>query len=78
MDLTPNPRVLYTATPAASFVPGQHTKYDDTRTIDLRTVPLNGGFLTKTLMLSVDTVIRARMQDKLASNYTTTMKIGSP
>ena len=78
MALTPNPRVIYTATPAASFVPGQHTKYDDTRTIDLHNVPLNGGFLSETLMLSVDTVIRARMQDKSAPNYTTTMEVGSP
>jgi NADPH-dependent curcumin reductase CurA len=77
MSLIPNPRVLYTATPTASFIPGQHTKYDDTPTINLRDVPLNGGFLTKTLMLSVDTVIRARMSDRSAPNYTTTMHVGS-
>ena len=78
MPPTPNPRVLYTATPEASFVPGRHTKYDDTPTIDLDNVPLNGGFLTKTLMLAIDTVIRARIRDRSALNYTTTLTVGSP
>ena len=35
-------------------MPGKTTVYDDSQTIDLDTVPLNGGFLVKTLVLSID------------------------
>jgi len=63
------------ATPAASFAPGQHTKYYDTHTANLQTAPLNVGFPTKTLMLSIDAVIQAMMYNKSTSNCTTTMKV---
>jgi NADPH-dependent curcumin reductase CurA len=43
-------------------VPGETTVYDTTKTIDLETVPLNGGFLLKTLVLSVDPYFRALMR----------------
>lgn len=35
--------------------------YDDSETIDLDTVPLNGGVLVKTLALSIDPYMRRRM-----------------
>lgn len=50
--LTPNPRVIFAKRPGSGpVVPGEHLVFDGSRTIDLENVPLNGGFLTKTLML---------------------------
>lgn len=42
-------------------VPGQTTVYDTTQTIDLESVVLDGGVLVKTLVLSIDVLIRGRM-----------------
>ncbi|KAJ6524344.1 hypothetical protein B0H19DRAFT_1085332 [Mycena capillaripes] len=49
-----NARVLFNSVPEDYPVPGKTTVYDTTESIDLETVPLNGGFLVKTLVLSVD------------------------
>ncbi|KAF7333731.1 NAD(P)-binding protein [Mycena venus] len=43
-------------------VPGETTVYDTSQTIDLETAPLNGGFLLKTLVLSVDPYFRVIMR----------------
>jgi hypothetical protein len=43
--------------------PGKTTLYDTTETIDLQTVALNGGFLIKTLELSIDPYFRGRMRE---------------
>ncbi|KAJ7465352.1 hypothetical protein B0H11DRAFT_2307976, partial [Mycena galericulata] len=43
-------------------IPGETTVYDASQTIDLDTHPLNGGFLVKTLVLSVDPYMRGRMR----------------
>jgi hypothetical protein len=48
----PNPRIVFAERPGDSIpVIGKHIVFDATRTINLDTVPLNGGFLTKTLLL---------------------------
>lgn len=50
--MTSNPRVVYAKIPGTgSPVPGKDLILDKSRTIDLENVPLNGGFLTKTLIL---------------------------
>jgi hypothetical protein len=51
--LIPNPRVVFAKRPGTGNlpVPGEHLVFDASPSIDLETVPLNGGFLTKTLML---------------------------
>ena len=41
--------------------PGITTIHDTTQTIDLEEVPLNGGFLVKILVLSIDPLLRNRM-----------------
>ena len=41
--------------------PGKHTTYDSSQTIDLEAVPLNGGILLKTLVLSIDPYIKGLM-----------------
>ena len=49
---TPNPRIVYTKLPGDGLpVVGEHIILDKSATIDLEKVPLNGGFLTKTLIL---------------------------
>ena len=43
--------------------PGKTTIYDESETIDLENAPLNGGFLVKTLALSLDPYMRNRMRE---------------
>ncbi|KAK7029595.1 hypothetical protein VNI00_014472 [Paramarasmius palmivorus] len=63
MTPTRNARVLFAEIPDANAYPepGKTTVYDTTQTIDLENVPLNGGFLVKTLLLSVDPYMRQWM-----------------
>ncbi|OSX59414.1 hypothetical protein POSPLADRAFT_1075592 [Postia placenta MAD-698-R-SB12] len=56
-----NGRVLFNEVPTGHPVPGRTTVYDDSQTIDPDTVPLNGGFLVKTLVISIDPYIRGKM-----------------
>ncbi|KAJ6452385.1 hypothetical protein C8R47DRAFT_1169175 [Mycena vitilis] len=56
-----NARVLFNSVPTDYPVPGETTVYDTSQTIDLETHPLNGGFLVKTLVLSVDPYFRGLM-----------------
>ncbi|KAK7047624.1 hypothetical protein VNI00_006392 [Paramarasmius palmivorus] len=59
-----NARVLFAEIPDDNAYPepGKTTVYDTTQTIDLDSVPLNGGFLLKTLVVSVDPYMRGRMR----------------
>ncbi len=50
-------------------VPGQTTVYDASQTIDLENVPLNGGILVKTLVVSVDPYLRGKMRDASIESY---------
>ncbi|KZT52611.1 alcohol dehydrogenase [Calocera cornea HHB12733] len=59
----PNPQLFLAAHPVGYPVPDRDFKYDTSESIDLETVPLNGGFLTKTLYLSVDPYMRNRMKE---------------
>jgi NADPH-dependent curcumin reductase CurA len=47
-----------------------HTATDTSETIDIDNVPLNGGFLVKTLVLSVDPYLRGKMKDASKQTYT--------
>ncbi|EGN98194.1 hypothetical protein SERLA73DRAFT_74422 [Serpula lacrymans var. lacrymans S7.3] len=71
-----NGRLLFNAVPQGYPVPGQTTVYDDSEKIDLDNVPLHGGFLLKTLVLSIDPYIRGRMRD--VSSYPLAYKLGKP
>jgi hypothetical protein len=48
---------------------GKTTSTDASEKIDLDTVPLNGGFLVKTLVLSSDPYLRGRMRDVSIQSY---------
>ncbi|KAJ7830754.1 alcohol dehydrogenase [Mycena olivaceomarginata] len=74
----PNARVLFNSIPESYPVPGETTVYDTTQTLDLETVPLNGGFLVKTLVLSVDPYFRGRMAPAEKKSYIPSFQIGAP
>ncbi|KAJ8489817.1 hypothetical protein ONZ45_g13428 [Pleurotus djamor] len=57
-----NKRLVFKQVPTQGWpVPGETTVYDPSQTIDLDTIPLNGGFLVKTLYVSLDYWIYSRM-----------------
>ena len=49
--------------------PGKTTVYDTSEMIDLQTVALKGGFLVKTLELSIDPYLRGRMRNEGTESY---------
>ncbi|KAF5360013.1 hypothetical protein D9758_007599 [Tetrapyrgos nigripes] len=79
LSMTPNPRVIYAKSPGdGAPIPGEHLVSDTSRTIDLDSVPLNGGFLTKTLVLSPEPYMRDRMRDPSIPSYCPTFVLGEP
>ena len=49
--------------------PGKTTVYDESQTIDLDNVPLNGGVLVKTLIVGADPYLRGKMRDSSTKSY---------
>ena len=66
-----NGRVIFNSIPAPGSypVPGKTVVYDDSQTIDLENVSLKGGFLVKTLTLSIDPYLRGRMREPHIKSY---------
>ncbi|KIK57869.1 hypothetical protein GYMLUDRAFT_75178 [Collybiopsis luxurians FD-317 M1] len=56
-----NARVTYNNVPTGNLELGKHLVYDDSATINLDNVPLNGGILIKAVALSVDPYMRLMM-----------------
>lgn len=50
-------------------MPGKTTVYDDSQTIDLDAVALDGGYLIKVLVLSIDPYMRGRMSSPDKKGY---------
>ncbi|KAJ6538132.1 hypothetical protein B0H19DRAFT_1181763 [Mycena capillaripes] len=73
-----NGRVLFNSVPTGYPVPGETTVYDTSQSIDIETHPLNGGFLVKTLVLSVDPYMRGRMRGPDVKSYVNGFKLGEP
>ncbi|KAI0342029.1 NAD(P)-binding protein [Trametopsis cervina] len=69
-----NGRLLVNEFPTGYPIPGQTTVYDETETIDVDTVPLNGGFLIKVLVLSIDPYLRNKLRTTSPSPFV----IGKP
>ena len=66
-----SPPSLTYSHPCADYpIPGETIVYDASETIDLDNVPLNGGFLVKVLMLSVDPYMRGRLRAPEVKSYT--------
>ncbi|PIL32414.1 hypothetical protein GSI_05660 [Ganoderma sinense ZZ0214-1] len=78
MAPVPNGRYLFKEIPVGFPIPGQTTVYDESQTIDLHTVPLNGGFLVKVLVLSIDPYIRSKMRDPSIDSYTPAYFLNEP
>ncbi|KAH7885190.1 hypothetical protein F5I97DRAFT_1343229 [Phlebopus sp. FC_14] len=73
-----NGRLIFNEIPAGYPIPGQTTVYDTSQTIDIENVPLNGGFLVKTLVLSIDPYQRGRMRPATTASYTDAFELGKP
>ncbi|KAJ7628587.1 hypothetical protein FB45DRAFT_41089 [Roridomyces roridus] len=73
---TLNARVLFNAVPQGVPIPGETTVYDSSQTIDLENHPLNGGFLVKTLILSIDPGMRTRMRKPEEKGYVPAYAVG--
>ncbi|KAJ7167684.1 hypothetical protein C8R46DRAFT_1093806 [Mycena filopes] len=78
MAPTANPRVFLAKNPGYELpVAGEHLVFDPTPTIDLD-MELNGGYITKTLLLSPEPYMRERIRDASIVSYSTPMKLGQP
>jgi len=73
-----NARVLFAAIPQDFPIPGETTVYDTSQTIDLEGAPLNGGFLIKTLVLSIDPYMRGKMRAPEKKSYSPPYTLGAP
>ncbi|KDQ23503.1 hypothetical protein PLEOSDRAFT_1109146 [Pleurotus ostreatus PC15] len=77
MTLTRNGRHIFNEVPNGYPIPGQTTIYDGSQSIDLDNVPLNGGFLIRTLDLAVDPYLRS-MMDQVSNSHVTPFQLGEP
>jgi hypothetical protein len=57
-----NSKHIFKKVPTGYPEPDVHTITDSSDTIDLENVALNGGFLVKTLALSIDPYLRVKMR----------------
>ncbi|KAJ8087197.1 hypothetical protein PM082_006027 [Marasmius tenuissimus] len=73
-----NGRVIFKEIPTGYPEPGKHTVYEDSNTIDLDNVPLNGNVLVKSLVLSVDPYLRSKMRDPKEPSYQEAFTLGEP
>ncbi|KIL66822.1 hypothetical protein M378DRAFT_9869 [Amanita muscaria Koide BX008] len=75
-----NARAIYNSVPTGYPELGKTVIHDTSSTIDLDNVPLNGGFLLKTLVLSIDPYLRNRMkmEDPGIKSTFPSFKIGQP
>ncbi|KAF8909589.1 alcohol dehydrogenase [Mucidula mucida] len=73
-----NSAVLFNEIPTGYPVPGQTLVHDTSQTIDLESVPLHGGILVKTLVVSVDPYLRSKMRDASIQSYSPAYLLGQP
>ena len=62
-----NGRVLFNEPPNTNIIPGKHLVYEKS-TIDIASIPLNGGVLAKTRVLSPDPYMRGKLRQRDAKN----------
>ncbi|CCO32505.1 hypothetical protein BN14_06565 [Rhizoctonia solani AG-1 IB] len=73
-----NARLIFNKVPKDFPVPGETTVYETSETIDLDSVALDGGILTKTLYLSIDPYFRGRMREETKKSYSGAFPLGKP
>ncbi|KAG6372303.1 NAD-P-binding protein [Boletus reticuloceps] len=71
-----NARQIFNEIPTDYPVPGRTVVYDTSQTIDLEDVPLRGGILLRTLVLSIDPYLRNRMRDMSIKSYMPAFQLG--
>ncbi|KAL0576962.1 hypothetical protein V5O48_005033 [Marasmius crinis-equi] len=73
-----NARVIFNEIPTGYPEPGKTTVYDDSKTIDIDTVSLNGNVLVKALVLSIDPYMRSKLRDPKEPSYQEAYALGEP
>ncbi|KAJ7626863.1 alcohol dehydrogenase [Roridomyces roridus] len=73
-----NARIRFNAVPKGYPIPGETTVCDATQSIDLEVQELHGGFLVKTLVLSIDPGMRTRMRNPEEKGYAPAFVLGEP
>lgn len=73
-----NSRTLFNEVPIGYPEPGRTTVHDTSVSIDLETEPLKGGFLVKTLVLSIDPYLRGKMREATKTSYSAPFAKGEP
>lgn len=73
-----NARLIFKEIPTGYPEPGKTTALDSSETIDLEDGPLNGGFLIKILLVSIDPYMRAKMRDVSVQSYSPAYILGEP
>ncbi|KAH9945462.1 NAD(P)-binding protein [Epithele typhae] len=73
-----NGRVLFNEVPTGFPEPDKTVVYEESHTIDLDTVPLNGGVLAKLLVISADPYMRGRMRPVDVPGYIPAFPLGEP
>lgn len=74
-----NAKVIFNSIPQGYPEPGKTTVYDESEKIDVDTVNIpEGGFLVKTLYLSVDPYMRGRMRKPEVESYSPPFLVGKP
>ncbi|KAL0563028.1 hypothetical protein V5O48_019050 [Marasmius crinis-equi] len=73
-----NARLIFNEIPKGYPEPGKSTVYNDSKTIDIDTVPLNGNILVKALVLSIDPYLRSKMRDPKEPSYLEAYVLGEP
>jgi len=77
-SLKPIGEVIFKAIPKDWPVLGEHIDCDTSTSIDPEEYPLDGGILTKTLLLSPDPSTRGRMRDPKVKSYAPAFTLGKP
>ncbi|KII94949.1 hypothetical protein PLICRDRAFT_33778 [Plicaturopsis crispa FD-325 SS-3] len=78
MSPVTNGRHLFNKVPTGYPEPGVTTIYDASQTIDLENVPIEGGVLVKTLVLSLDPYMRGKMRAPEIKSYSPAFTLGEP
>ncbi|CAF5215350.1 unnamed protein product [Rotaria magnacalcarata] len=73
-----NSAVIFAEIPSDYPVPGKHLKYVKDRTIDLDNVDMQGGIVTKNLVISIDPYMRGRMRSAEAKSYSPAFELNQP
>ncbi|CAF2390599.1 unnamed protein product [Rotaria sp. Silwood2] len=73
-----NSAVVFAEIPSGYPEVGKHIKYVKDRTIDLDTVDIQGGIVTKNLVISIDPYMRGRMRSAEKKSYSAPFELNQP